>query len=109
MVALAKASSLAAAAIACLAAGFVIYLSGSLNETIPRQDALTAAVSLAAAVAAHLRRTVPGVLLPGAEHPRPRHRATTRPGGPETGAPGERSRNRTLIRLSWSPQHVRYR
>jgi hypothetical protein len=50
MVALAKASSLAAAAIAGLAAGFVIYLSGSLSASIPRQDALTAAVTLAAAV-----------------------------------------------------------
>jgi hypothetical protein len=50
MVALAKASALAAAAIAGLAAGFIIYLSGSLNAPIPRQDALTAAVTLAAAV-----------------------------------------------------------
>jgi hypothetical protein len=50
MVALAKASSLAAAVIAGLAVGFVIYLSGSLNETIPRQDAVTAAVTFAAAV-----------------------------------------------------------
>jgi hypothetical protein len=50
MVALAKASSLAGAVIAGLALGFVIYLSGSLNETIPRQDAVTAAVTFAAAV-----------------------------------------------------------
>ena len=50
MVALAKASSLAGAAIAGLAAGLVIYLSGSLSASIPRQDALTAAVTLAAAV-----------------------------------------------------------
>src|ERR1700733_12484849 len=50
MVALAKASSLAAAVTAGLAVGFVIYLSGSLNETIPRQDAVTAAVTFAAAV-----------------------------------------------------------
>jgi Protein of unknown function (DUF3180) len=50
MVALAKASALAGAAIAGLAAGFIIYLSGSLNAPIPRQDALTAAVTLAAAV-----------------------------------------------------------
>ena len=50
LVALAKASSLAAAVIAGLAAGFVIYLSGSLNATVPRQDALTAAVTLAGAV-----------------------------------------------------------
>jgi hypothetical protein len=50
MVALAKASSLAAAVIAGLALGFVIYLSGSLSETVPRQDAVTAAVTFAAAV-----------------------------------------------------------
>jgi len=50
MVALAKASSLAGAVIAGLAAGFVIYLSGSLSAAIPRQDAVTAAVTLAAAV-----------------------------------------------------------
>jgi Protein of unknown function (DUF3180) len=50
MVALAKASSLAGAAIAGLAAGFVVYLSGQLNASVPRQDAATAAVTLAAAV-----------------------------------------------------------
>ena len=50
MVALAKASSLAASAIAGLAAGFVIYLSGSLSAAVPRQDAVTAAVTLASAV-----------------------------------------------------------
>jgi Protein of unknown function (DUF3180) len=50
MVALAKASSVAAAAIAGLSAGFVIYLSGQLTAPVPRQDALTAAVTLAAAV-----------------------------------------------------------
>jgi hypothetical protein len=50
MVALAKASSLAAAAIAGLAAGFDIYLSGSLTAPVPRQDALTAAVTFASAV-----------------------------------------------------------
>ena len=50
MVALAKASSLAAAVIAGIAAGFVIYLSGSLNAAIPGQDAMTAAVTFAAAV-----------------------------------------------------------
>jgi Protein of unknown function (DUF3180) len=50
MVALAKASSLAGAAIAGLAAGFVIYLSGSLNASVPRQDAVTAAITLASAV-----------------------------------------------------------
>ena len=50
MVALAKASSLAAAVIAGLAAGFDIYLSGSLNASVPRQDALTAVVTFVAAV-----------------------------------------------------------
>jgi uncharacterized membrane protein YfcA len=50
MVALAKASSLVGAAIAGLGAGFVIYLSGQLNAPVPRQDAVTAAVTLAAAV-----------------------------------------------------------
>jgi Protein of unknown function (DUF3180) len=50
MVALAKASSLAGAAIAGLAAGFVVYLSGSLTAPVPRQDAVTAAVTLASAV-----------------------------------------------------------
>ncbi len=50
MVALAKASSLAAAVIGGLAMGFVIYLSGSLSNPVPRQDAVTAAVTFAAAV-----------------------------------------------------------
>ena len=50
MVALAKASSVAGAAIAGLCAGFIIYLSGSLDASIPRQDALAAAITLAAAV-----------------------------------------------------------
>ena len=50
MVALAKASSVAAAAIAGFAAGFDIYLAGSLSAPVPRQDALTAAVTFAAAV-----------------------------------------------------------
>ena len=50
MVALAKASSVAAAAIAGFAAGAGIYLSGSLSAPVPRQDALTAAVTFAAAV-----------------------------------------------------------
>ncbi len=50
MVALAKASSLGAAAIAGFAASFDIYLSGSLNAAVPRQDALTSVVTFAAAV-----------------------------------------------------------
>ena len=50
MVALAKASSLAAAIIAGVTAGFAIYLSGSLSASVPREDALTAVVSFVAAV-----------------------------------------------------------
>ncbi len=50
MVALAKASSLVAAAVAGAAAGFDIYLSGSLDATVPRQDALTALVTFASAI-----------------------------------------------------------
>jgi uncharacterized protein DUF3180 len=50
MVALAKATALAGAVIAGLAAGFVVYLSGSLNASVPRQDAVTAAITLAASV-----------------------------------------------------------
>ncbi len=50
MVALAKASSLAASIIAGVTAGFDIYLSGSLSASVPRQDALTAVITFAAAV-----------------------------------------------------------
>jgi uncharacterized protein DUF3180 len=50
MAALAKASSLAAALIGGLAGGFLIYVSGSLNKTAPRNDAFAAAGTLAAAV-----------------------------------------------------------
>jgi hypothetical protein len=45
MVALAKASSLAAALLAGISAGFVGYLSGMLNATTPRNDMITAGVS----------------------------------------------------------------
>jgi hypothetical protein len=45
MVALAKASSLAAALLAGVSAGFVIYLSGMLDATTPRNDMITAGVS----------------------------------------------------------------
>jgi len=45
MVALAKASSLAAALLAGVSAGFAIYLSGRLDATTPRNDLITAAVS----------------------------------------------------------------
>jgi uncharacterized protein DUF3180 len=50
LVALAKASSLVATAVAGISAGFDVYLSGSLNVSGPRQDALAAVVTLAAAV-----------------------------------------------------------
>jgi uncharacterized membrane protein YbhN (UPF0104 family) len=50
MVALAKASSLVAAAVVGVAAGFDIYLAGSLNAAVPKQDALTAVLTLVAAV-----------------------------------------------------------
>ena len=50
MAALAKASSLAAALIGGLSAGFLIYVLGSLDKAAPRNDALTAGSTLAAAV-----------------------------------------------------------
>ena len=50
MVALAKASSLAAAIIAGVAAGLDVYLSGILNASVPRQDAVTAVVTFVAAI-----------------------------------------------------------
>jgi len=49
--ALAKASAHAAAVIAGLAAGFVIYLGGSLNKTIPRGDVFSAAGTFVGAIA----------------------------------------------------------
>jgi hypothetical protein len=48
--ALAKASAYAAAVIGGLAAGFVVYLAGSLDETIPRDDTFTALEILVGAV-----------------------------------------------------------
>jgi hypothetical protein len=50
MVALARASSVAAAIIAGFAAGFDFYLAGSLSASTPRQDALTAVITFVAAV-----------------------------------------------------------
>ena len=50
MVALAKASAVAAAIIAGLAAGFDFYLAGSLTASVPREDALTAVITFVAAV-----------------------------------------------------------
>jgi predicted outer membrane lipoprotein len=49
MAALAKASSHAAAIIGGLAAGFLIYLAGSLGKPVPRSDAYAAAGTLLAA------------------------------------------------------------
>ena len=50
MVALAKATSVAAAIIAGFTAGFDVYLAGSLNASTPREDALTAVITFVAAV-----------------------------------------------------------
>jgi hypothetical protein len=50
MAALAKASSLAGALISGLTAGFLIYVSGSLDKATPRSDALVAASTLVAAL-----------------------------------------------------------
>jgi hypothetical protein len=51
MAALAKASSLAAALIAGLAAGFLLYVLGSLDKTAFRTDAVTSGVTLVSALA----------------------------------------------------------
>jgi Protein of unknown function (DUF3180) len=45
MVALAKASAYAGALLAGVAAGFMVYLSGMLTATTPRNDMITASVS----------------------------------------------------------------
>ena len=50
MVALAKASAVAAAIIAGFATGFDFYLAGSLTASVPREDALTAVITFVAAV-----------------------------------------------------------
>ena len=49
--ALARASSAAAAVFAGLAAGFLAYVSGYLDKTVPGRDALAAGATLASAVA----------------------------------------------------------
>jgi hypothetical protein len=51
VVALAKASSIAAAAFGGLAAGFGIYTLASLDKPIPKHDALVSAVTAVAAIA----------------------------------------------------------
>ncbi len=50
-VALAKASSLAGAVFAGLAAGAAVYVSGSLGKPVPRHDAITAGITLVASLA----------------------------------------------------------
>lgn len=50
MVALAKASSLVAALIAGVAAGFCIYLSGMLSATTPRNDMIVAVTAFGASL-----------------------------------------------------------
>jgi hypothetical protein len=50
MVALAKASSLAAALLAGVSAGFVGYLSGMLDATTPRNDMIAAGLSFASSL-----------------------------------------------------------
>jgi Protein of unknown function (DUF3180) len=50
MVALAKATSVAAAIIAGFTAGFDFYLAGSLTASTPREDALTAVITFVVAV-----------------------------------------------------------
>jgi Protein of unknown function (DUF3180) len=50
MAVLARASSAAAAVVAGLAAGFLAYVGGSLDKTVPRDDAYSAGATLVAAV-----------------------------------------------------------
>ncbi len=51
LVALAKASSAAAAVIGGLSAGFLVYMLGSLDKTIPARDARVAGITVACAAA----------------------------------------------------------
>jgi hypothetical protein len=51
MVALAKASSYAAALLGGVAVGFMIYLSGMLDATTPRNDMITASLSFGSSLA----------------------------------------------------------
>jgi hypothetical protein len=51
LVALAKASSVAGAALGGLAGGYLIYVLGSLDKTIPARDARVAGATVAAAIA----------------------------------------------------------
>jgi hypothetical protein len=51
LVALAKASSAAAAVIGGLSAGFLVYVLGSLDKTLPARDARVAGITVACAAA----------------------------------------------------------
>jgi len=51
LVALAKASSVAASALGGLAGGYLIFVLGSLDKTIPARDARVAGATVAAAIA----------------------------------------------------------
>ena len=51
LVALAKASSVAASALGGLAAGYLVFLLGSLDKSIPARDARVAGATVAAALA----------------------------------------------------------
>lgn len=51
MAVLAKASSVAAAAVGGFAAGFLAYVAGSLEKVVPRGDAFAAGATLASAIA----------------------------------------------------------
>lgn len=80
MAALAKASSLASALIAGLAAGFLIYVAGSLGKSSYRSDAYVAGGTFAAAVAlvAAALYLEYGCRVPPPSDPQP-----PRPGDPE--------------------------
>jgi hypothetical protein len=72
VVALAKASSAAAAALGGLAAGFLIYVIGSLDKAVPRGDAIAAGLTLAsaavlAAAALYLENCCRAPPVPGAQ------------------------------------------
>lgn len=82
LAALAKASSLAAAIFGGLAAGALVYLSGSLGKQTPRQDAFASGATLAAAV---LLAAAALYLEYGCRVPPP---PKPPPGGPPPGHPG---------------------
>ena len=79
MVALAKASSQAAALLAGVSAGFVIYLSGMTDAPTPRTDLVDASLSFGASAHPAGGGAVPRVLLPRSEGPPRRARRGDRP------------------------------